>query len=131
MKKLKPRRLTLEVLDQMLDLYRKEPGDGWDAFMELLWGKASEDDVMIDLLTLARVALVHLKGSSFLLQEPEPGKPKKTKKKGTKHDPRPAESDGRLSRNVQGSSSEAADEDHQGLPPVDTKGIPGGSDTCT
>lgn len=55
------RKLTVELVDQMLDLYREEPGDqNWDVFMEILWGKANEDSFMLELLTLARVALMHL-----------------------------------------------------------------------
>lgn len=68
MTELKHRRLTLELIDKMLDLYREEPGDAnWDKFMELFWGKSDEEAIVLELLTLARVALVHLNLASDVL----------------------------------------------------------------
>jgi hypothetical protein len=58
--KFKRRSLSVELVDKLLSLYSETSGDN-DEFMELFWGKADEEDILVDLLTLARVALVHLR----------------------------------------------------------------------
>jgi len=127
----KKRRLDLNTIDHLLYLYRA--GDetlnyDYDEFMELFWGKGDEVSYMLDLLTLARVALAHLDGASFLVHETALVKPKKEKRK---RDTRPSRTSNRVSGDGQSSGIEIAHEDDKGFPAVDAEGVPGSPDTST
>lgn len=113
---LKHRRLTLELIDKMLDLYREEPGDAnWDKFMELFWGKADEEAIILELLTLARVALVHLNLASDVLACEE-----RTDGCELSEAPGPNQ----VSRAGESTGSTSADENNQGLHALDTSDLP-------
>ena len=125
--KFKRRQLSIELIDRLLSLYEGTGGDN-DEFMELFWGKANEADIIPDLLTLARVALAHLDGASFLVHETALAKPKKEKRK---RDTRPSRTSNRVSGDGQSSGIEIAHEDDKGFPAVDAEGVPGSPDTST
>lgn len=102
----KRRPLSVELVDKLLSLYGETGGDN-DEFMELFWGKADEEDILVDLLTLARVALVHLH------KEPT-------------DDAKPTKSSNRLSRDGKGKFRKATDENDTGLHGVAEKQPPSG-----
>lgn len=54
------RKLTVELIDRLLDLQAEEHGELADEFMEAIWGRDGEEGVLRDLLILARVALDHI-----------------------------------------------------------------------
>ncbi len=66
--------LTVEILDELLrtnstPLIDEFSGEAWDRLYELLWGSDKHLGVLTDILILARIALVHLRGASFLVHE--------------------------------------------------------------
>ena len=64
-----PVKLTLEILDKLIATLPLDVDDpAWEDFHELLWGKNQDSGVMLDLLVLARVALVHLSARPTLQQ---------------------------------------------------------------
>ncbi len=60
-----PLKLTVEIIDKMMELRLAVKGDdwdekAWDELMEFLWGSEQHGGALPDLLVLARVALEHL-----------------------------------------------------------------------
>lgn len=68
-----PRQVTLEVLDRLIQMASDEVGYNGgthaEEICELIFGQGSDSGILLDILILARVALVHLRGASFLVHE--------------------------------------------------------------
>jgi len=72
-----PRPVTLEALDRLIQMASDEVGyhggTHADELCELLFGSDGSSGLLLDLSILARIALVHLRGASFLVhEEPTP-----------------------------------------------------------
>jgi hypothetical protein len=68
-----PRQVTLEALDRLIQMTSDEVGyhGGTHAeeICELIFGQGDDSGMLLDIVTLARIALVHLRGTSFLVHE--------------------------------------------------------------
>jgi hypothetical protein len=74
-----PRPVTLEAIDRLIQMASDEIGYNGGTHAEeicaYIFGQGENSGVLIDILTLARIALVHLRGASFLVHEPKPCEP--------------------------------------------------------
>jgi hypothetical protein len=68
-----PRQVTLEAIDRLIQMASDEigyhGGTHAEEICELIFGSDGSSGMLLDILTLARVALVHLRGASFLVHE--------------------------------------------------------------
>ena len=64
---------TLELIDKALgyalDPKLQESNDTCEYTIEIIYGGRDDQGILVDLLTLARIALVHLRGASYLVHE--------------------------------------------------------------
>jgi len=73
-----PRQVTLEALDRLIQLASDEigyhGGTHAEEICEYIFGgfDANGSGMLLDILTLARIALIHLRGASFLVHESGP-----------------------------------------------------------
>jgi hypothetical protein len=74
-----PRQVTLEALDRLIQMTSDEigyhGGDHAEEICDLIFGQGDDSGMFLDILVLARIALVHLRGASFLVHEEPTQKP--------------------------------------------------------
>ena len=65
------RQVTLSAIDELLRVNHQYQTDNTacERSIELMWGGANDSGMIIDILTLARIAFVHLQGANFLVHE--------------------------------------------------------------
>lgn len=68
-----PRPVTLEALDRLIQMASDEVGYNGgthsEEICEFIFGQGGDSGMLLDILILARIALVHLRGASFLVHE--------------------------------------------------------------
>lgn len=67
------RRATLKLIDEAIGLAEdptlQEGNEVCERSIQLIYGGADDQGILLDVLTLARIALVHLRGASYLVHE--------------------------------------------------------------
>jgi hypothetical protein len=70
---------TLELIDKALgyalDPKLQENNDVCEYTIDIVFGGRDDQGILVDLLTLARIALVHLRGASYLVHEDQHHEP--------------------------------------------------------
>lgn len=68
-----PRPVTLEALDRLIQMASDDLGYKGGSYAEeiceLIFGHGDDSGMLLDIVTLARIAFIHLKGNSFLVNE--------------------------------------------------------------
>jgi len=74
-KPLPHQRATLEAIDQLIkiNLYPDDENfSNCEESIDTLFGGPEDSGMIIDILTLARIAILHLRGNSFLVHKEKP-----------------------------------------------------------